>query len=144
MGNRLKVAMLALALTVALAACGKPEAQVETARPVLVVHPSGGAQSAFSAYAGEIRAREESALSFRIGGSLVKRLVDAGDRVRRGQLLAELDAGDAADTPGSLSPVYGIGVGARYRSPVGPVNLDLAWGEETQEFRLHFSLGVSF
>lgn len=55
-----------------------------------------------------------------------------------------VDAGDAADTPGSLSPVYGIGVGARYRSPVGPVNLDLAWGEETQEFRLHFSLGVSF
>ncbi len=55
-----------------------------------------------------------------------------------------VDAGDAADTPGSLSPVYGIGVGARYRSPVGPVNLDLAWGEETQELRLHFSLGVSF
>lgn len=55
-----------------------------------------------------------------------------------------VDAGDAADTPGSLSPVYGIGIGARYRSPVGPVNLDLAWGEETREFRLHFSLGVSF
>ncbi|QIL19837.1 efflux RND transporter periplasmic adaptor subunit [Thermomonas sp. HDW16] len=91
----MKVAMLALALTATLAACGKPQAPVETARPVLVVHPSGGAQSAFSAYAGEIRAREESALSFRIGGSLVKRLVDAGDRVRRGQLLAELDPGDA-------------------------------------------------
>ena len=44
---------------------------------------------------GEIRAREESALSFRVGGSLVKRLVDVGDRVRRGQLLAELDPGDA-------------------------------------------------
>ncbi len=55
-----------------------------------------------------------------------------------------VDAGDAADSPGSLSPVYGIGIGARYRSPVGPINLDLAWGEETREFRLHFSLGVSF
>ncbi len=57
---------------------------------------------------------------------------------------AFVDAGDAADTPGSLSPVFGIGIGARYRSPVGPINLDLAWGEATEEFRLHFSLGVSF
>jgi translocation and assembly module TamA len=55
-----------------------------------------------------------------------------------------VDAGDAADTPGSMSPVFGYGLGARYRSPVGPVNLDLAYGEATQKFRLHFSLGVSF
>lgn len=97
MGQAMKVARLAVALAVVLAltACGKRQAPVETARPVLVVHPSGGAQAAFTAYAGEIRAREESALSFRIAGSLVKRLVDAGDRVRRGQLLAELDPDDA-------------------------------------------------
>ena len=55
-----------------------------------------------------------------------------------------VDAGDAADSPGALSPVFGYGVGARYRSPVGPINLDLAYGEATEEFRLHFSLGVSF
>ena len=55
-----------------------------------------------------------------------------------------VDAGDAADSPGKLSPVFGCGLGARYRSPVGPVNLDLAYGEDTDEFRLHFSLGVSF
>jgi translocation and assembly module TamA len=55
-----------------------------------------------------------------------------------------VDAGDAADSPGSLSPVFGYGFGARYSSPVGPVNLDLAYGEATEEFRLHFSLGVSF
>jgi len=55
-----------------------------------------------------------------------------------------VDAGDAADTPRQLSPVFGYGLGARYRSPVGPVNLDLAYGEATRQFRLHFSLGVSF
>ncbi|MBT9567398.1 MAG: outer membrane protein assembly factor [Thiobacillus sp.] len=55
-----------------------------------------------------------------------------------------VDAGDAADSPGALSPVFGYGVGARYRSPVGPINLDLAYGEATDKFRLHFSLGVSF
>lgn len=55
-----------------------------------------------------------------------------------------VDAGDAADSPGALAPVFGYGLGARYRSPVGPVNLDLAYGEATRRFRLHFSLGVSF
>ncbi|MHB1086066.1 MAG: autotransporter assembly complex protein TamA, partial [Thiobacillus sp.] len=55
-----------------------------------------------------------------------------------------VDGGDAADSPADLSPVFGYGFGARYRSPVGPVNLDLAYGEATEEFRLHFSLGVSF
>jgi translocation and assembly module TamA len=54
------------------------------------------------------------------------------------------DAGDAADSPASLAPVFGYGIGARYRSPVGPINLDLAYGEASEEVRLHFSLGVSF
>lgn len=55
-----------------------------------------------------------------------------------------VDAGDAADAMSRLSPAFGVGIGARYRSPVGPINLDLAYGEATDEMRLHFSLGVSF
>jgi len=55
-----------------------------------------------------------------------------------------VDVGDAADSPASLSPVFGYGLGARYRSPVGPINLDLAYGDETEKIRLHFSLGVGF
>lgn len=55
-----------------------------------------------------------------------------------------VDAGDAADRLENLAPVFGYGVGARYRSPVGPINLDLAYGEATESWRLHFSLGVSF
>lgn len=55
-----------------------------------------------------------------------------------------VDAGDAADSVGGLSPVFGYGIGARYRSPVGPINLDLAYGEATGALRLHFSLGVTF
>ncbi|MFT3897866.1 MAG: efflux RND transporter periplasmic adaptor subunit [Thermomonas sp.] len=93
--GRIAAALPAVLAAGLLVACGKPEAPVESARPVLVLHPQADALTAVSAYAGEIRAREESALSFRIGGSLVKRMVDAGDRVRRGQLLAELDPGDA-------------------------------------------------
>lgn len=83
-----------LAAILALTACGGEEDATETPRPVLVVRPVGDGSPQASAFAGEVRAREESALSFRIGGQMVRRLVDAGDRVKRGDLLAELDPGD--------------------------------------------------
>ena len=84
---------LTLMLLAGLAACGGSE-PAEAPRPALVAHPGGGAQAALSAYAGEIRARQESPLSFRIGGNLARREVDAGAQVKRGQLLAVLDPGD--------------------------------------------------
>jgi multidrug efflux system membrane fusion protein len=80
---------------VGLAACSA-EQPAETPHPALVVQPGGGADAALSAYAGEIRAREESPLSFRVGGNLVRRNVDAGARVQKGEVLAVLDAGDFA------------------------------------------------
>lgn len=46
-------------------------------------------------YSGEVRARHESTLGFRVGGKLVERLVDAGARVKAGQALARLDPADA-------------------------------------------------
>lgn len=92
----MRAAALASTLTaaLALAGCGGSEQAAPPPRPVLVAHPGAAAGSAALAYAGEVRAREESALSFRVGGNLVRRLVDVGDHVRRGQLLAELDPGD--------------------------------------------------
>ncbi|MFT3761489.1 MAG: efflux RND transporter periplasmic adaptor subunit [Pseudoxanthomonas sp.] len=83
-----------MALAVAgLSACGGGSEPAEAPRPVLVVHP-GSDGGAVAAFAGEVHAREESPLSFRIGGNLVRRNVDAGARVQRGQALAELDPGD--------------------------------------------------
>ena len=55
-----------------------------------------------------------------------------------------VDAGNAADTWGSLKPVYGAGVGLRWRSPVGPLRLDWAYGSTTRKGRLHFSVGIAF
>lgn len=84
-------------LAAALAACGNGEKVSSPPRPVLVARAdaaTGHGADGLSAYAGEIRAREEAALSFRVGGKLVRRLVDVGDRVQRGDLLAELDPGD--------------------------------------------------
>ncbi len=55
-----------------------------------------------------------------------------------------IDVGNAADSLSNLKPVYGYGVGARWKSPVGPLNLDLAYGRKTREKRIHFSMGFNF
>jgi translocation and assembly module TamA len=54
------------------------------------------------------------------------------------------DAGNAADSIRELTPSAGYGLGARWRSPVGPISVDLAYGQKVEKFRLHFSLGFSF
>ena len=53
-----------------------------------------------------------------------------------------VDVGQAADHWGSLKPVVGWGFGLRWRSPVGPLRIDLARGEELRKWRLHFSVGI--
>ncbi|WP_082494008.1 autotransporter assembly complex family protein [Massilia sp. Leaf139] len=55
-----------------------------------------------------------------------------------------VDAGNAADKVGDLKPEFGYGVGARWRSPVGPINVDVAYGQAVRKVRLHFSLGFTF
>ncbi len=55
-----------------------------------------------------------------------------------------VDYGNAADSRDMLDPVAGYGVGARFRTPIGPVKLDLAYGEAVSRFRLHFSIGYVF
>ncbi|MCB5189451.1 autotransporter assembly complex protein TamA [Methylobacillus arboreus] len=55
-----------------------------------------------------------------------------------------VDFGNAANTTRDLKPVYGYGLGARFKSPAGPIGVDIAHGQETGEYRLHFNLGVTF
>ena len=54
-----------------------------------------------------------------------------------------VDAGDAAERFGKLRPHVGYGVGLRWLSPVGPLRLDVAFGDGLDRWRLHFSVGVS-
>ncbi|MDP3336578.1 MAG: efflux RND transporter periplasmic adaptor subunit, partial [Rhodoferax sp.] len=85
---------LLLVLSAVLAACSKPAPPAEPVRSVKLI--TVGVQSAGSQleYAGEVRARVESTLGFRVGGKLLERPVEAGQRVKTGQLLARLDAQD--------------------------------------------------
>lgn len=54
------------------------------------------------------------------------------------------DLGNAANSWRDFRFKRGTGVGARWRSPIGPVNIDLAYGHAINEVRLHFSIGYGF
>ncbi len=82
-----------------LAACGEklppPDAVVTGPRLVKALKVGAGGTAHEQRYSGEVRARIESTLGFRVGGKLAERLVDAGARVKAGQPLARLDPVDA-------------------------------------------------
>ncbi|HSD55062.1 MAG TPA: efflux RND transporter periplasmic adaptor subunit [Burkholderiales bacterium] len=87
--------VIALAAAMALAACAKPEAPPPALRTVIAqvvgTQPGNGA----NIYSGEVRARYENDLAFRVGGKVVARFVDVGATVKKGQPLARLDPQDA-------------------------------------------------
>lgn len=77
-----------------LTACGAPPIPVEDIRPVRTLTVAASPTTASITYAGEIRARHESTLSFRVPGKITQRAVDVGMSVKAGQLLAQLDPKD--------------------------------------------------
>jgi membrane fusion protein, multidrug efflux system len=79
----------------ALSGCGAPKTESDPVRPVVTQRVTPGAVAARDVYSGEVRARYETDLGFRIGGKIVSRAVDAGARVTKGQVLARLDPEDA-------------------------------------------------
>ncbi len=84
----------AILLATLISACGKKEPTAEPARPALAyrIPASGGAE--LDIFSGEIRARHEADHAFQVGGKIIRRMVDAGAIVKRGQLLAQIDAQD--------------------------------------------------
>jgi RND family efflux transporter MFP subunit len=73
--------------------CSSKEAPAPTPRTVLV-QAAGSADTGTSVYTGEIRARHEADLGFRVAGKMIARLVDAGAEIKPGQALAKLDPAD--------------------------------------------------
>jgi multidrug efflux system membrane fusion protein len=92
----MKTNLLSIAAAALLAAaCAKAPATEEPVRPVLTQRVTAGGVASRDIYSGEIRARSETDVGFRVGGKIVSRSVDAGARVTRGQVLARLDPEDA-------------------------------------------------
>jgi RND family efflux transporter MFP subunit len=87
--------LLLLPLAAFIAGCSS-EAKVaqDIARPVKVTVVGEAVNGRTMTYSGVVRPRIESAVGFRVAGKIVERLVNAGDRVEAGQLIAQLDDTD--------------------------------------------------
>ncbi|MES2634980.1 MAG: efflux RND transporter periplasmic adaptor subunit [Pseudomonadota bacterium] len=119
-GRARVVLSLALAASFAvLTACSKPAPAPEPIRSVKVLTVGVDAIQSTTEFSGDVRARVESRLGFRIAGKIVKRQAELGQHVKAGQLLAQLDPRDyqlAADA-------------ARAQVAAASTNRDLAAGD---------------
>ncbi len=77
-----------------LAACSKQAPSEEPVRAVKLMTVSVQGMNSGAEFAGEVRARVESRLGFRVAGKLIKRQAEIGQRVKPGQVLAQLDPQD--------------------------------------------------
>jgi RND family efflux transporter MFP subunit len=112
------VAVMA-AVTAVLGACSKPPPNEEPMRAVKVLTVGMDTVQAESEFAGEVRARVEARLAFRVGGKIITRQAELGQRVKSGQVLAQLDPQD-----------YKLAVeAARSQTAAALTNRDLAAAE---------------
>jgi RND family efflux transporter MFP subunit len=86
--------MLALASAILLAGCSKPVEKVEEIRPVRAMTLAAGKIDTVAEFSGDVQARFESQLGFRVGGKIIARKVDIGSTVKSGQVLMQLDPRD--------------------------------------------------
>ncbi|HTH78157.1 MAG TPA: efflux RND transporter periplasmic adaptor subunit [Ramlibacter sp.] len=77
-----------------LAACSRPPASVAIVRPVFVTTVAQASAAQTRSFTAVVHARVETDLGFRTGGKVVDRLVEVGDSVKAGQVLARLDPAD--------------------------------------------------
>lgn len=94
MNQQLATRSILLLSVLTLGACHKSEPTKPEINAAMVVHPTS-ADSILNSYTGNVTARFQPLLSFRVNGKVIKRLVDVGDTVKKGQILAELDPQDA-------------------------------------------------
>lgn len=90
MNRLLSIVLIGLVIS----ACSKPEPPPEPVRPVLSVEVQPESVENLGRFAGNIQARYESTLGFRVSGRIAARSVDVGSEVEKGQLLATLDPTD--------------------------------------------------
>lgn len=89
------VVSMIIVCAITLAGCSKDASSTEQEVPFVMVTQPSGAHADQKSYAGDVQARQQTALAFRVGGQVVERYADVGDQVRVGQVLARLDVKDA-------------------------------------------------
>lgn len=88
--------IIALVILFLLAACDKAPAPLAPPRPALVMVVGANSASNNMVLVGEVRPRYESNQGFRIDGKVISRKVETGTQVKKGQLIASIDAADAS------------------------------------------------
>lgn len=86
--------LAAAASAMLLGACSKPAPPEEPIRAVKIMTVGVNTFSSGYEFAGEVKAKNESRLGFRVGGKIIKRQAELGQRVKAGQVLAQLDPQD--------------------------------------------------
>lgn len=90
----MKSRLFAATLISLLIGCDKPQPPPLPPRPALVMTAGNADDSSAMLLIGEVRPRYESSQGFRISGKIIERKVDVGAQVKKGQLIARLDAAD--------------------------------------------------
>ena len=92
----MKSLLLLIPVVAMVSACTVAEPPAAPPRVVRTLKVGAGDTATLRAYSGEVRARIETTLAFRVGGKIVERKVDVGASVKPGQTLARLDPTDVA------------------------------------------------
>jgi translocation and assembly module TamA len=131
------------ATLVTLAEMGIVNAQSRQGIPSDNLYRAGGAQSVRGYRFVSLGAKDGTAT---VGGRyLAVGSIEYQQPVYRNILAAAfVDVGDAGDDISQMKARVGTGVGMRWRSPIGPVNIDAAYGHDDKKWRLHLSVGYSF
>ena len=89
-----KISLTLVSAVLLLAACSRPAVPEEPIRAVKVMTVGVNSFTSGYEFAGEVRAKVESRLGFRVGGKIIKRQAELGQRVKAGQVLAQFDPQD--------------------------------------------------
>ncbi len=92
--SRLALGLALAAAALGVAGCSRPETPQEPVRSVKVLTVGVDRFESGQEFAGEVRPRVESRLGFRVAGKIIRRQAELGQRVKAGQVLAQLDAQD--------------------------------------------------
>src|SRR5262245_49232441 len=86
----------AILVLISVTGCGRqtPSTTQEVVRPVRTMSLGVAPESGRRTFPGQAEANEEADLSFRLAGSLIELSANAGDKVKKGQVLAKLDPTD--------------------------------------------------
>jgi RND family efflux transporter MFP subunit len=113
-----------IGIVAAVAGCkGEAAVEEEVVRPVKVAAVAAAPQERTLTYSGVVRPRIESIIGFRVGGKIVERAVNIGDRVKVGQVIARLDDTDLKLAENSAKAAVSA---ARTRREVTRINLERA------------------